>query len=297
MSSCWSDTFTTIAWACKRRFVDIKRLPWYTWHQNITHYQHSIETPHSPVFLSLSTRVLQSKMGFFSIITHLTAVKSAAVMTTAPVPTPSALPTTIYTPMLAVHTLGCNLQYAATHPGSIQYSNTTSTTTVLSGTLAVLPTVTGAVYSTLTNYATITTTRASGVTTQYVTVTSTPLVQSTRKIYGSCGPKPAVMKREAVATAGAGIVEKRQVASSTVTEYRMDFVAAATCSMEATLYLPAATTTSTITVTYVCVPYVDESLLTCSCSPTTTVTATITKEAITPAQTYVSICLCSSDVC
>ncbi|PSK35942.1 hypothetical protein B9Z65_5757 [Elsinoe australis] len=207
-------------------------------------------------------------MGFFSIITHLTAVKSAAVMTTAPVPTPSALPTTIYTPMLAVHTLGCNLQYAATHPGSIQYSNTTSTTTVLSGTLAVLPTVTGAVYSTLTNYATITTTRASGVTTQYVTVTSTPLVQSTRKIYGSCGPKPAVMKREAVATAGAGIVEKRQVASSTVTEYRMDFVAAATCSMEATLYLPAATTTSTITVT-----------------PTTTVTATITKEAITPAQT------------
>ncbi|KAG8626889.1 hypothetical protein KVT40_005834 [Elsinoe batatas] len=208
-------------------------------------------------------------MGFFSNLSAIASIisKLPATPTTTPAsvparPTDTPYPAPIYTPHLAVHTLGCNVQYDATKPASIQYVNTTSTTTVLSGTNSVIPTVTGTVFSTITNHVTVTTTKASGTATTTSAVTITPSVSTLQKTFGTCGPKPSVIKR-----AGA-VFEKRDIASVTATEVAPAFVVAATCSYQAILYLPSATVTSIFTAT-----------------PLITSTTTITKEAITPAST------------
>ncbi|KAF4554919.1 Hypothetical protein D9617_3g019880 [Elsinoe fawcettii] len=210
-------------------------------------------------------------MGFFNNLSSLLS----AVATIKPITPPAAGPTPIavnnhpiFTPTLAVHTLGCNVQYATAKPASVNYANTTSTTTVLTGTVTNIPIITGTVISTITNYVTITTTKASGTYFGTSTVTTTPVVPTTKRIFGACGPKPAGMKRDL--GDAAENLEKRELATFTATQEVQAFVVAATCSYEATLFLPATTVTSASIIT-----------------PLTTTTATITKEAVTPAKSLI----------
>ncbi|KAF2220816.1 hypothetical protein BDZ85DRAFT_283739 [Elsinoe ampelina] len=178
-------------------------------------------------------------MGSFSNLSAIasTISKLPPTPTTTPVsvparPTDTPHPAPIYTPRLAVHTLACDVQYDATKPVSVQYVNITSTTNVLSGTNLVIPTVTGTAFSTLTHYVTVTTTKASGTAT-----TTSARVEA--------------------------VFERRDIASDTATEVAPASVTGATCSDQATLYLPSATVTSIFSATI----------------------GTITKEAITPAST------------